>query len=157
MKVFVFTSSTMTNIWAGVGAQTWAVRKPSSESTKKGLITKASKMPVGAFGLLYSSADKRFTCPFVVNSPVDRDWVVTNIWPEPAILPFAIRTLGNPHLSLSWTEAGNLLPSCVGGRPLSKLINVEPGTAFVGNELHESDWAAIVSKLASPPDFRPSV
>lgn len=148
MKVFVFSSGTMTNIWAGVGAQLWAVRRSATESTNKGMATKSQKMPVGALGLLYCSPEKRFTCPFVVNSPADKEREVLNVWPEPCILPFAIRTLGNPHASLTWADAGRLLPSCEAGTPLSKLLHVEPGTVFTGDEITEADWSVIVGRLA---------
>lgn len=149
MKVYVFTSENMTNVWAGVGAQLWAVPRSLNETSNKGRATKASKMPVGAFGLLYCSSAKCFTSPFVVNSLVDRQRTVENVWPEVCILPFAIRTLGNPHASLSWKEAADLLPSCQNGTPLSKLIHVEPLTVFTGDEITESDWSLIVGKLAN--------
>lgn len=153
MKLFVFSSGTMTNIWAGVGAQLWAVRRSTTESTNKGMATKAGKMPVGALGLLYCSAEKRFTCPFVVNSVVDMEHVVSDVWPESCVLPFAIRTLGNPRSTLSWAEASKLLPSCEAGTPLSKLLHVEPGTVFTGDEISEADWSMIVQRLSDKPNF----
>jgi hypothetical protein len=153
MKLFVFSSATMTNIWAGVGAQLWAVRRSNTESTNKGTATKAGKMPVGALGLLYCVPEKRFTCPFVVNSPADKTRVISNVWPEPCILPFAIRTLGSPHASLSWGEAGSVLPSCRAGTPLSKLLHVEPGTVFTGDDIAEADWSLIVGLLADKPNL----
>jgi len=152
MKLFVFASGSMTNIWAGVGAQLWAVRRSGTESTNKGAATKASKMPVGSLGLLYCSASKEFTCPFVVRSPTNREGIVAagSIWPgpDPYILPFAIRTLGTPHARLSWQDAGKLLPSCIDGVALHDLLHVEPLTVFTGDEISDADWSVVVERLS---------
>ena len=151
MKIYVFTSETLTNIWAGVGAQMWAVPLSSSASSNKGRATKAAKMPVGALGLLYCSSDKCFTSPFVVQSGADTDpnTVISHVWEGPWILPFSIRTIGNPHGRLSWKDTSTLLPSCSDGTLLNKIIHVEPLTVFTGDEISDLDWSFIVGRLAN--------
>ena len=151
MKLYTFSSDDITNVWAGVGAQMWAVPLSKSDSSNKGRATKASKMPVGAFGILYSSADRCFTCPFVVHGKAETDItkVVRHIWPGPWILPFAIRTIGNPHATLSWKETAALLPSCADGTPLNKVIHVEPLTVFTADAITDEDWSALIEKLAN--------
>jgi hypothetical protein len=149
MNIYVFTSENLTNIWAGVGAQTWAVPLSKSESSNKGRATKAAKMPIGAFGLLYCSENKCFTSPFVVQSRSDGEKIVEHIWSGKWILPFSIRTIGNPHRTLRWDEAKEILPSCLEGKPLNRVIHVEPLTVFAPDEISDADWALIVGKLAN--------
>jgi hypothetical protein len=149
MKIYVFTATGLTNIWAGVGAQMWAVPNSTSASSNKGRATKAGKMPVGAFGILYCTEKKSFTCPFVVHSKPDPDRVVDDVWEGKWILPFKIRTIGNPHALLKWDDAKKLLPSCLAGTPLNELIHVEPLTVFTGDEITDADWSLLVEKLAN--------
>lgn len=146
MKVFVFTSDCLTNVWAAVGAQLWAVPKSKSDSSNKGRRTKAGKMPIRAFGLLYCSADKTFTTPFVVQAQAV-DTSISHIWPGDWILPFVIRTLGTPHKRLSWADASSQMPSCVAGTPLHKLLHVEPLTVFTGDEVTDADWSFLIKNL----------
>ena len=149
MKVYVFTSENLTNIWAGVGASMWAVPLSQSENSNKGRRTKASKMPIGAFGLLYCSSIQSFTVPFMISTQADPERVVENVWPGKWILPFAIQPLGTPHRTLSWTDTGKLLPSCQAGKPLNQCLHVEPLTVFTADNLTDDDWSAIVQRLAS--------
>jgi hypothetical protein len=149
MKVYVFTSETLTNIWAGVGAQMWAVPLSSSASSNKGRATKASKMPVGAFGILYCSHNKCFTSPFIVHSKVELNTIIEHIWPGKWILPFSIRTIGNPHAALGWTDVSKQLPSCADGAPLNRILHVEPLTVFTGDDILNEDWSFLVEKLAN--------
>ena len=60
---------------------------------------------------------------------------------------------GCPHASLSWAESGRILPSCKAGKILSKLLHVEPLTAFAGDEITEADWSVIVECLADKPNL----
>jgi hypothetical protein len=149
VRLYVFTSNDLTNIWAGVGAQMWAVPNSNSESSNKGRATKALKMPVGAFGILYCTEKKSFTCPFVVHSKVDQNRVVNDVWAGQWILPFKIRTIGDPHALLKWEEAKKLLPSCAGNKKLNELLHVEPLTVFTADEISEADWSILVEKLAN--------
>jgi hypothetical protein len=106
-------------------------------------------MPIGAFGILYCTEKKSFTCPFVVHSKADPDRLVDDVWQGQWILPFRIRTFGNPHALLKWDEAKQLLPSCSAGKPLNELIHVEPLTVFTSDEISDSDWSLFVEKLAN--------
>ena len=149
MRIYVFTSDNLTNVWAGVGAQMWAVPLSNSENSNKGRKTKAAKMPVGALGLLYCSSDRTFTSPFVVHSKADPSQVVEHVWPGKWILPFSIRTIGNPHSRVSWNDVAASMPSCVEGKPLHKVLHVEPLTVFTSDEISEADWSFLLSKLAN--------
>lgn len=107
-------------------------------------------MPIGAFGVLYCTEKKSFTCPFVVHSKADSERIlVDDVWNGKWILPFKIRTIGNPHTLLKWADAKTLLPSCLDGTPLNELIHVEPLTVFNGDEITDADWSVFVEKLAN--------
>jgi hypothetical protein len=149
--LYAFTSRTLTNVWAGVGAQLWAVPNSDSAQSNKGRATKASRMAVGSFGILYCTEKQSFTSPFVVHSIADPDRVVMDIWEGDRgwILPFRIRTIGNPHALLSWERAKSELPSCKNGISLNSLIHAEPLTVFTGTEITAEDWSYLVEKLAN--------
>ena len=151
MKLFAFTSKSLTNIWAGVGAQLWAVPNSDSEQSNKGRVTKSGRMEVGSFGILYCTAKQSFTSPFVVHSKAHPTQVIFDVWEGERgwILPFQIRTIGNPHALLPWEVAKAELPSCRMGTPLNSLIHVEPLTVFTGTEVTADDWSYLVSKLAN--------
>ena len=150
MKIYAFSSTQMANIWAGVGAQRWAVPfSEKSASSNKGRATKSKKLQLGSAGILYSSDLRCFTTPFIVRSLPHPTELIADIWFGKWILWFDIQTLGTPHRRLSWDDAQSLLPSCKAGTPLHKLINVEPLTVFAGNEISESDWSVFIEKLAS--------
>jgi hypothetical protein len=53
MKLYSFASENLTNIWAGIGAGMWAVGESDNPTFVKGRNTKAARMPIGAFGILY--------------------------------------------------------------------------------------------------------
>ena len=148
MKLYAFASADLTNIWAGVGAQRWAVPLSKAESSNSGRATKAAKMLPGSAGILYSSEDKCFTSPFIVRTLAQADEIITHIWPREWTLAFEVRYIGSPHKRLSWDDAKNLLPSCKSGTPLSKLIHVEPLTVFAASQIDEADWAVLIDRLA---------
>ena len=108
-------------------------------------------MPVGSFGILYCTEKRSFTAPFVVHSKPDRERVVYDVWEGERgwILPFRIRTLGNPHALLPWDKAKLELPSCKNGTPLNVLIHVEPLTVFAENQIADDDWSYFIEKLAN--------
>jgi hypothetical protein len=89
MKLFVFPSSTTTNIWAGIGAGLWAVAAGNGSRTKE-LTTKAKQMAVGSAGLIWRTGDEYFTTPFLVYSNPDPVRKINDVWPETWILPFRI-------------------------------------------------------------------
>jgi hypothetical protein len=94
MKIYVFASSSLTNIWAGVGARMWAVsEQQASNAAIKG---KARRLGAGVFGLLYCVKNSSFTVPFVVRSRPNLEKIIYDVWPEPWHLPFQIIPLGTP-------------------------------------------------------------
>jgi hypothetical protein len=149
MRLFVFASNNLTNIWAGLGAGRWAVAASNQPGFSKGRVTKSRNMPVGAFGLLYCTATKSFTVPFVVYSTADEQEVVRDIWPEPWVLPFSIKPLGSPRRQLPRALARAKLPSVRDAKvPLEKLVHVTATTAFSGSTITDADWAVLVHELA---------
>ncbi|WP_147414329.1 hypothetical protein [Sphingomonas gilva] len=151
MKIYGFASDSLTNIWAGIGSGQWAVGSSKNESFSKGRLTKAQKMPIGAFGILYCTETTAYTTPFVVYSKPDPQQTVTNIWSEPWVLPFSIKPLGNPTRSMSVEQAKLLLPSMhETGRsdPRKHLITVQGNFAFQASEISDADWSALIENLA---------
>ncbi len=147
VKVYVFSSKSITNIWAGFGAETWAVAI-GSDATNKGKTTKALKMPVGSFGILYCEPWKSFTVPFVTYSVPDPDRSESEIWADDWMLPFRFRPLASPRSRLS----GNEVLSLPGAkeRKISNYANyltVQGNFAFQGSTIDARDWQMIVSKL----------
>ena len=64
MEIFVFASKNITNIWAGVGAHLWAVSQTRDATTAQGRKTKARRMKVGSFGIVYCNEMQALTTPF---------------------------------------------------------------------------------------------
>ncbi|BAV64161.1 hypothetical protein [Sphingobium cloacae] len=150
MDIYVFASSTLTNIWAGVGSKTWAVsRMEAGSPQEKGRRTKARKMPVGALGILYSSEDKALTVPFIVHSKPDENAEVAHIWPEKWVLPFRIKPLGNPHARMTIEQAKAKLPSFKNGQPFNNLFRVRADFAFQTSQILPDDWAILIEELAN--------
>ncbi len=149
MNIFAFPSRTRTNIWAGIGRGLWAVSHSRYASVNKGRATKAAKMPVGAFGLLYCSEDQTYSTPFVVLSSPHPFSMVTGVWPEPWILPFEIRPLGSPLRSVQRPDMYNLLPSLRSNPSLSvdDLLEIKGVQAFNASTITEADWTALVEAL----------
>lgn len=146
MKLFVFSSINRTNIWAGIGAGRWAVSRNQAEMS--GVRTKAAKMPIGAFGIIYCVESKSLTTPFVVRSHPDAEAVVGNIWPEKWMLPFRILPLGSPERELNVSELKKGMPSLLGsGKSWNRTLLVAPTTVFVPSVVTDSDWAYLVERL----------
>jgi len=151
IDIYVFASNSLTNIWAGVGAETWAVAPAEAGSAhEKGRITKAKKMPVGALGILYCSETRELTVPFVVYSAADQSAVVSHIWDAAWVLPFKIKPLGNPHRRLSIEEVKAVLPSfAVDPTPaFNNVFRVRADFAFQTSQIGAADWSALIEKLA---------
>jgi hypothetical protein len=151
MKIYGFASESLTNIWAGIGAQQWAVGRSNDAAYTKGRITKATKMPTGAFGVLYCNETSSYTTPFVVYSRPDPTAVITNIWADPWVLPFGIKPLGNPHRSLNVSQMLQAIPSASQRGitdPRKHLITVQGNFAFQSSDITEADWAVLIENLA---------
>jgi len=150
MELFCFASKNLTNIWAGIGAQMWAVNE-TSPTDMKGRITKSKRMKIGSAGLLYCNETHSLTTPFIVYSEADPDLAISNIWPEKWRLPFRIHALGDPsrqllaeHAKTRWPILHDIGP---GGVPAA--LNLTGTTVFVPKEVSSDDWSSILTDLAT--------
>ena len=149
MELFCFASYNLTNIWAGIGAQMWAVAE-TSPSDMKARITKSKRMKVGALCLLYCNETHSFTTPFFVYSEPDPEKVIADIWPEKWRLPFRIHPLGNPSRQIHMDEAEKKWPILVSrdAASVSAAMHITGTTVFVPVEITTEDWARVVGDLA---------
>ena len=149
MKLFVFSSYSLTNIWAGIGAQQWAVSKKQSEN--KSIRTKAKKVPIGSFGIFYCThlGMGIFTTPFLIYSKPDPEKIIKNIWPKEWSLPFKIFPLGSPEKYITASKLASKLPSLKGkSEEWKSLFHVQGLTVFVPSEISDIDLEVIISELA---------
>ena len=149
MRLFCFASRNQENIDRGVSAKMWAVARVS-DSSMQGRRTKARRyFDVGCVGLLYCKPSQSFAVPFVVESSADPVSVVTDVWPEPWVLPFSIRPL---------TSSANQIPAAiararwpiierrwphVGG--VTAAMNATGATVFAPIEIPDTEWTAILA------------
>lgn len=149
MELFCFASKNRTNIWAGIGAQMWAVAE-TSPSDMKARITKSKRLRVGALGLLYCNETHAFTTPFMVYSEPDPDKVIADIWPEKWRLPFRIHPLGNPSRQVHMDDAKKRWPVLVNSSvgSVTAAMNITGTTVFVPVEITADDWAMVLNDLA---------
>ncbi|MBW7996878.1 MAG: hypothetical protein FVQ81_10005 [Candidatus Glassbacteria bacterium] len=146
INLFVFSSKNLTNIWAGIGAKLWAVSQRKG-GYKQAIITNSKNMKVGSLGLLYCSARKAFTTPFLVTSRPDCEKIVSDIWPEKWILPFGIYPLGSPNKVFTTTEAYDKLSLLKNVGNISHKIHFQPTTVFQPTKITETDWSIIFNSL----------
>ena len=146
-NLYAFSSESVTNIWAGVGAELWAVPKGASPSTRG----KAAKLPVPSFGILYSAADHSLTVPFVILTRPDAQRIETEVWHGPWALPFRIKPLGTPRRMLSKSEAKKEIPSFarLATYNFGKVFRVGGAYAFNRCDATPADWAVLIDRLAS--------
>jgi hypothetical protein len=145
MDLYIFASNNLTNIWAGVGAQKWAVSKDQSEMPAAA--TKARMLPIGAIGLLYSSESHTFSTPFLVASAPEVGKSVKGIWPEEWFFPFDILPLGSPLRQMSTTEVSALPTIKASGRSWNRTFRVQGQFVFQPTTIVAEDWSLIFSKL----------
>lgn len=146
MEVYVFTSRNLTNIWAGIGARRWAVSRAQAEMPATP--TKASRMRIGAAGLLYCSDTQTLTTPFLVYSRPELEIIVANIWPEEWMLPFHIHPLGTPERQLHKDQLQHLLPSVRDGeRAWHHVFHIQPTTVFAPSQITNEDWEILLQHL----------
>ena len=146
MKLYSFASENLTNIWAGIGAGMWAVGESGKAAFVKGRITKAARMPIGAFGILYCNETGSLTVPFVVYSKADPERTETDVWSKAWVLPFCIKPLGNPRRQLTRKRAREILPS-LKNNSFEKLFLVQGQFAFQATEVTDDDWAVLIQEL----------
>lgn len=150
MQLYVFSSNSLTNIWAGIGARTWAVSE-RAPAQMKGLSTKAAKVQVGSAGVLYCSATKSLTTPFLVRTTPRDGVAVTSIWPERWVLPFGITPLGDPSRQMHKDVAMGALEvlRSSGSANISHVLHIPATTVFSPNEVPTGDWAVLLEHLAT--------
>ncbi|WP_139225684.1 hypothetical protein [Paracidovorax konjaci] len=144
MEILVFSSSTQTNIWAGYGAECWAVS--SKQAANASLRTRAQNIKLGKFGILYCVETKSVTMPFVVTSSADMSKVIANIWPQPWELPFNLKPIASPAKSIATSVLGGVL-ALAPGITWNKVLHVGPSTAFAPSSLTDAQWSALISGL----------
>ncbi|MCV9937881.1 hypothetical protein OIU35_16115 [Boseaceae bacterium BT-24-1] len=147
MKLYSFASDNLTNIWAGIGAGLWAVGESDDSTFVKGRITKAARMPIGAFGILYCNETRSLTVPFVVYSKADAERTESQVWSKSWVLPFSIKPLGTPRRQLSRDRALEIVPS-LSGKRFEKLFLVQGQFAFQAADVADEDWAVLIQELA---------
>lgn len=146
MNLYCFSSDTLTNIWAGIGAGLWAVQI----SDRKALRTRAiNNMPLGSLGILYCKETESLTTPFIVES-IPEDIEIKDIWPETWILPFKIHPFGNPRKQLSKKEIKILLPTIASSdKSWHHILHIQGNTAFSPSKISDDDWRVLVENLSS--------
>jgi hypothetical protein len=148
MELFLFASESLTNVWAGIGARQWAVRK-TSDSDMKSRVTKSMRMKAGSLGLLYCNESQSFTTPFVVLSMPDASRIVTNVWLGEWHLPFRIHPLGSPDRQLHKAKATEVLQVLrESPNNVSATMNLTGTTVFVPKDISADDWALALGELA---------
>jgi hypothetical protein len=148
MDLYVFSSKTLTNIWAGIGARVWAVSKRQADNVS-GIEAKASRMTVGSPGIFYSVHTHSFTRPFLVRSKPALGVVVKDIWPEEWTLPFEIYALGTPQKQLHKDKLKEILPTIRNtGREWHHVLLVQGGPVFVPSDISTDDWEILLTELA---------
>lgn len=144
--IYVFSSESLTNVWAAVGAKLWAVSK--AQGTNASNITKSQKLKVGEFGIFYVKQTKSFTTPFMVRSRPYKRKIINNVWTDSWYLPFSIVPLGSPHVSILARDLNKILPSLVSSKMnWDQILFVSPNTVFAKAKISGEDWAVLIEKL----------
>lgn len=144
MNLYVFSSKSLNNIWAGIGANKWAVQVCDIPNLKE----KAMKMPLGALGLFYCSDSKvqGFTTPFIVTKEVEYIHI-TNIWEDEWMYPFGIKTFGNPNKVIHKNDIGILHKVSSSPKYWNHVMGISPIEAFVPIEISIEDWEILIKRL----------
>ena len=150
MKLFVFSSKNLTNIWAGIGSNTWAVAERDT-SGMKALVTKAKRMPIGSIGIFYCSEIQSLTTPFIIYSHINETHKVNNIWSNEWVLPFKIHPLGNPNKYFTKDEAMEILPVLKSSEKtnITHVLPISAMQLFTPKDISENDWEILLNKLCS--------
>lgn len=142
IKLYVFSSKTLNNIWAGIGAGKWAVQLCNIPNLKE----KAMNMPLGSLGLFYCSESKEFTTPFIVTKKVE-DKRIKNIWPEEWMFPFGIKVFGNPDKGIHKNNINILPVVSKSSRRWNHVMGISPIEVFVPIEISGEDWKILIEEL----------
>lgn len=150
MKLYVFSCTNLTNIWAGIGSKTWAVSivDPANTQARK---TRATNVRVGQYGIIYCTDEeiRALTTPFLITTPPDVDATISNIWTEEWAMPFGIHPLGTPRKLWDGHRAVRELPfnENSGNTHVGSVFKHMGTTVFSPIEIGEDDWAMIIEKL----------
>ena len=146
-NLYAFSSESVINIWAGVGAELWAVPKKPNASVRG----KAAKIDVPSFGILYAGAEQALTVPFVILTHPDPERIESNVWNDDWALPFKIKPLGTPRKMLKASEAKGIFPSFnrLKTDNFGKVFRVSGAYAFNRCDVEQADWDILVERLAS--------
>ncbi|HXG80562.1 MAG TPA: hypothetical protein VNJ05_02055 [Sphingomicrobium sp.] len=145
-NLYAFSSEDFTNIWAGVGAETWAVQTKPNASVRG----KAGKIGVPSFGILYAAAEQVLTVPFVILTKPDQTRIERDIWRGEWALPFRIKPLGTPRKTLPAIKAREIVPSFNRLRTdnFGKVFRVSGSYAFNRCDALQDDWDVLLDWLA---------
>ncbi len=150
MKLYVFSCTTLTNIWAGIGSRTWAVSIVDSANTQARK-TRAKNVRVGQYGIIFCTDDrlKALTTPFLITSEPDAERNVSNIWEDEWTMPFGIHPLGTPRKLWNGHDAMKALPfnKEAGNTHVGSVFKHMGTTVFSPIDIGEDDWAMIIEKL----------
>lgn len=145
-NLYAFSSESVTNIWAGVGAELWAVPNKPNASVRG----KAAKIPIPSFGVLYAGAQQSLTTPFVFVERRDPSRIEKEVWHGDWALPFRIKPLGTPRKMLSATDAKLIMPSFtrLTTQNFGKVFRVSGSYAFNRCDVEQADWEILLDRLA---------
>jgi hypothetical protein len=149
VKLFIFPSSTLRNIYLGIQAGMWAVAQTDPKRRRE-LTTKSRRMAEGSRGVFWSTEGHFFSAPFIVSSSPDPQREESNVWPGTWILPFRIHALGTLRKRLSKADSWLAL-EFLKSQPRTNITHVARLNAlvsFVPNEVPEHDWEVLVTRLA---------
>ena len=148
LNVFVFSSDSITNIWAGYGAATWAVSQGTTTPAKR---TKSGNMQPGSLGILYCVPWQAFTVPFVTTTVPDKDAIETDIWNGEWILPFQFKALASPRRRIDGKALRSLLPGMERKdiSNFSHYLHVQSNFDFQPSKIGNDDWSTLVDRLVA--------
>ncbi|MGH7603894.1 MAG: hypothetical protein ACRENK_07835 [Gemmatimonadaceae bacterium] len=145
--VYVFSSQSVTNIWAGIGARAWAVSRSQADNVG-GAVKKSRDLPVGAFGIFYCSEIESLTTPFIIYSKPIEGIPIRGIWEGEWTLLFRIHPMGTPGRRLPKQKITESLPTLRETRtPWHHVFRYQPTTLFVPTQLADTDWSALLAIL----------
>ena len=147
MELFVFSSKTLTNVWAGIGARKWAVSL--DQAANPGIVTKSKALRIGSIGILYCVETQSLTTPFIVASLPADTVTITDVWPEEWRLPFDIYPLGSPQKQMGKTDIANLPVVRNSGSQWNNVIRTQGQFAFQPTIIDGDDWSILFQQLSS--------
>jgi hypothetical protein len=147
MEIYVFSSTNLVNIWAGVGARRWAISPEQAQMG--GTLAKARTLRVGSLGILYCVATQSLTTPFLVTSAPDPSTTVSDVWPEEWHFPFGIHPLGSPHRHMGKADIARLPAVVASGRQWNNVIRTQGQFVFQSTTIGSDDWEVLFSQLGS--------